>query len=116
MDVNRDSAEYRALIELTPELQLAVKTQLTSLGGHLVAVGLITPDDYTWLINSTLREDKQAANLIGLIQQKVQQDTGCYQTFVDVLQKDQSQYSGIVENLQQTVTRLRQQQRGREQY
>ena len=114
MDVNRDSAEYRALIKLTPELQLAVKTQLTPLGGRLVAVSLITPDDYNWLINSTLREDKQAANLIGLIQLKVQRDTGCYQTFVDVLRKDQSQYSGIVEKLQQTVMQLQQQHRGRE--
>ena len=45
----------RALLDLTPELQLAVKTQLTPLGGHLVAVGLITLDEYGWLINPTLR-------------------------------------------------------------
>ena len=77
MDVNslRDSAEFKTLLDLTPELQLAVKTQLTPLGGHLVAVGLITLDEYGWLINHTLREDKQAAYLIRLIQQKVQQDS-----------------------------------------
>ena len=74
MDINsrRDSAEFRALVDLTPELQLAVNIQLTPLGGHLVAVGFITLDEYGWLINPTLREDKQAAYLIRLIQQKVQ--------------------------------------------
>ena len=105
-----NSAEYRAWIGLTPVLQLAVKSQLTSLGAHLQAVGLITPDDYDWLINPLPRRDEQAAYLIQLIQQKVRQDPQCYQTFIAVLENDRSQYSDIIGRLQQTVMVLRQQQ------
>ena len=106
----RDSAEFKALIRLTPDLQLAVKTQLTPLGGELVAVDLITSDDYAWLINPHQRKDNQAAYLIQLIQQKVQQNPLWYQTFIAVLEKDQSQYGGIIRDLQHTVQRFRLQQ------
>ena len=109
-DIGRDSAEYRALISLTPALQLAIESQLTPLGGELVAVGLITPGNYSWLINPMLPEDYRAANLVRLIQQRVRQDSRWYQTFIDVLEKDLSQYSGIVGSLQRTVNLLRRQQ------
>ena len=110
MDINRDSAEYETLIVHTFDLQLAVETQLISLGGHLVSVGLITPNDYAYLRNPHHQNDIKAANLIELIQKKVQQDSRQYQTVIGVLERDQSQYSGIVGRLQQTVTQLRQQQ------
>ena len=111
-DINlRDSAEYRALTRLTPDLQLAVKAQLTSLGAQLVAVDLITPGNYSCLINPMLPwpEDYRAAYLVQLIQQKVQQDSRWYQTFIDVLEKDHSLYSGIVGSIQRTVNLLHQQ-------
>ena len=104
-----NSAEYRALICLSPALQLAVESQLTSLGAELIGVGLITPDDYNWLTNPSLQRDDQAAYLVRLIQHKVQQDPQCYQTFVAVLKKDESQYNGIAGSLQRTVTMLRRQ-------
>ena len=110
-DINRDSAEYRALVCLTPAFELAVKTQLTSLGAQFVAIGLITPDDCCWLIiNPSLQEDDQAANLIRLIKQKVRQEPQCYQKFISALEKDRSQYSSIVGTLQHTVELIRQQQ------
>lgn len=105
----RDSAEYRALIRLTPDLQLAVKAQLISLGAQLVAVDLITRGNYSYLINPMLEEEYRAAKLVELIQQKVQQDSRWYQTFIDVLEKDHSQYSGIVGSIQRTVNLLHQQ-------
>ena len=109
-DIDRDSAEYRALVCLAPALELAVKSQLTSLGAQFVAVGLITPDDCCWLIiNPSLREDDQAANLIRLIKLKVHQDPQCYQKFINVLGKDQLRYSGIVGSLQRTVELIRRQ-------
>ena len=110
MDANGDSAEYETLIHHTSDLQLAVETQLISLGAELVSVGLITPNEYACLRNPHHQNDIKAANLIEMIQKKVQQDSWWYQTFVGVLKKDQSQYSGIVGRLQQTVARLRQQQ------
>ena len=105
-----NSAEYRALICFTSSLQLAVKSQLTPLGAELVAVGLITPDEYDWLINPFLRKDDQAAYLVRLIQHKVQQDPQYYQTFIAILEKDESQYNGIVGSLQRAVMTLRRQQ------
>ena len=104
------SAEYKALIHLTPTLQLVVKTQLTWLGAELVASGLITPDSYIWLISPMHPEDYRAAYLIRLIQHEVQQNPRRYQTFIDVFKKDQSRYSSIIESLQRTVEMFRQQQ------
>ena len=64
MDTNRDSAEYEALILHTSELQLAVETQLISLGAELVSVGFITPNEYAYLRNPHHQNDIKAANLI----------------------------------------------------
>ena len=104
------SPEYRALVHLTPALQLAVRTQLTSLGAELVASRLITPDKYDWLINPMHPEDYRAASLIRLIQHEVQENPRRYQTFIDVLKKDQYRYSDIIGSLLQTAEMFQQQQ------
>ena len=102
-----DSAEYRALVCLTPALESAVKTQVTSLGGELVAVGFITSGEYEWLTRSPFQwTSDQAANLVRLIKQKVRQDSQSYQKLIGVLQK---QYGGIVESFHRIVSLLQRQ-------
>ena len=86
-----DSAEYRALVCLTPALESAVETQVTSLGRELVAVGFITSDEYEWLTRYPFqRTSDQAANLVRLIIQRVRQDSQSYQKFIGVLQTIES--------------------------
>ena len=87
-----NSLEYKTLVHLTSALQLAVKTQLTPLGGKLVSSGLMTPERYRVLRNSMHSEEDRAADLVQLIQDKVQQNPQWYQIFASVLEKDRSQY------------------------
>ena len=100
--------EYKTLVHLTSALQLAVKTQLTPLGGELVSSGLITPGRYRVLRNSIHTEEDRAADLVQLIQDKVQQNPQCYQVFVSVLEKDRSQYGDILQTLHQTMESFQQ--------
>ena len=103
-----DSAEYRALVCLTPALESAVETQVTSLGRELVAVGLITSGEYEWLTRSPFQWTSDlAANLVRLIKQKIRQDSQSYHKFIGVLEKDQSQYGGIVGSIQRMVALIR---------
>ena len=104
------SAEYRALVCLTHALESALETQVTSLGRELVAVGLITSGEYEWLTRSPFQWTSDlAANLVRLIKQKVRQDSQSYHKFIGVLEKDQSQYGGIVGSIQRMVALIRRQ-------
>ena len=103
-----NSVEYKTLVHLTSALQLAVKTQLTPLGGELVSSRLITPGRYHVLRNSMHPEEDRAADLVQLIQDKVQQNPQWYQVFVSVLEKDWSQYGDILQTLHQTMESFQQ--------
>ena len=102
------SVEYKTLVHLTSALQLAVKTQLTPLGGKLVSSGLMTPERYRVLRNSMHSEEDRAADLVQLIQDKVQQNPQWYQVFVSVLEKDWSQYGDLLQTLHQTMESFQQ--------
>lgn len=104
------SAEYRTLVFHTADLQLAMKTQLIPLGGQFVSAELITTEQYHEIRNSQHPPGNRAADLVHLVQEKVQQNPQCYLTFIDVLKKDQSQYGDILEKLQQTYQAKLQQQ------
>ena len=101
------SPEYATLLHLTADLQLAVKSHLTALGAELVSSGLITPDQYDVVRNRHNPQGDNAAYLIHLIQCRVQQDSQCYNTFIDVLEKDLTQHRVILGKLSET---FRQQQ------
>ena len=102
----KHSAEYKALVQLTSALQLALKTQITQVGGELVSAGLITAEEYKNLKNPVQPEDMRTADLVQAIQDRVLQNQQCYQTFVNVLEKDESRYGDILKRLHE---KLRQQ-------
>ena len=104
------SAEYRTLLFHTADLQLAMKAQLILLGAQLVSAQLITTEQFCEIRNPQHPSEKRAADLVQLVQDKVQQNPQCYQTFIDVVKKDQSQYGDILEKLQQTYHAKLQQQ------
>ena len=98
------------MVCLTPALESAVETQVTSLGRELVAVGFITSSEYEWLTRSPFqRMSDQAANLVRLIIQKVREDSQSYQKFIGVLEKDQLQYGSIIGSFQRIVVLIRRQ-------
>ena len=96
------SVEYKTLVHLTRDLQYAVKGDLLDLGAELVAKGLITIDDYEEIRNPRNPRKERAADLVQLVQNKVQQNAQYYHVFKTVLEKDCLQYSDILEKLHQT--------------
>ena len=102
-----NTTEYRALQSLTNELRLAVKQDITGLGGALFADRFITQDACDDLRNSAHSKEERAARLVGTIQDKVRENPCNYHTFISVLKKwDQAQYENILHRLQDTYNNL----------
>ena len=98
-----NTAEYRTLQSLTNELSLAVKQDLTGVCGALFSVGLITRGICDELGNALLPKRERAAQLIGIIQDKVQEGPHNYQMFISVLEKQGlTQYGDILHKLEDT--------------
>ena len=98
-----NTAEYRTLQFLTNELTLAVKQDLTGVCGALFAVGLIIQGTREVMGNALIPKEERAAQLIGIIQDKVREDPHNYQIFINVLEKrDMTHYGDILRNLQGT--------------
>ena len=106
---NKDesSKEYLTLVQCTPDLRLAVRSHLLSLGASLIAKHVITPNQEEELRNDHNSIGSRAANLIKLVQDKVRQDPKYYRIFIDVLGEDLSQNRGILEILQNTYELMR---------
>ena len=94
------SAEYEVLIRHTVDLQLAVKTNLISLGAQLVAAQIITPDQYQEIRNPHRSVNERAADLIEYVQSKVRQSPQHYHAFIDALRKDESEYRDVLVKLE----------------
>ena len=98
-----NTAEYRTLQSLTNELSLAVKQDLTGVCGALFADGLITQGIREQLGNALHPKEDRAAQLIGIIQDKVREGPRNYQIFISVLEKrDMTHYGDILRMLQGT--------------
>ena len=96
------SAEYDTLVHHTADLQLAVKTNLTSLGGNLVSINLLNSDQYAIIRNQHNASNDRAADLIEFLKVKVLQNPENFHNFICVLKGDQSEYHGILKKLEQT--------------
>ena len=103
----RNSAEYRTLIQLTADIQLALKDHLTAIGGELVASELITPGQYQIITNPSNPADERVVKLVGYIQTNVEENPQDYHTFIGVLEKDLAQYGNILKKLKEKYDSLR---------
>ena len=96
------SVEYSTLIDLTSELRLAVRPDLISLTGSLLAARLISLDNDIELRNTAHSEVERSARLVELVQNKVRQNPCHYHSFIGILQGNQDQYRDILPRLEQT--------------
>lgn len=95
-----ESIEYRTLVRLTSDIELAVKDKLVGIGGKLVSSELITPAQSKEIRNSHNPEDVRAADLVEYIQTKVQQNPPKhYRAFIEVLESDLAEYGDILKKL-----------------
>lgn len=99
-DVN--SPEYKAFAACTNYLCLAVKHSLITMGGSLMACGLITAEEYSTLMMNTIPEGERAAKLVSkFVLPKIQEDPANYHKFVTVLEQDRMQYKNILSKLKE---------------
>ena len=108
--MGENSAEYSTLIDLTHELGLAVRSDLISLSGVLLSARLITTNNDAELRNKLHTEAERSARLIELVQNKVQQNSRYYYTFIGILQTNSDQYSDILQKLEHTCSSHRQEE------
>ena len=100
--MGENSAEYSTLIDLTSGLRLAIRSELISLTGSLLATRLISLDNDNELRNTAHSEVERSARLVELVQNKVRQNPRHYHSFIGILQENQDQYRDILQQLEQT--------------
>ena len=96
-----ESVEYKVLVRHTADLQLAVKENLIHLGAKLVAVQIITLEQYRVIRNPHRPVDERGADLVEYVQTKVRQDPQHYHVFISALRSDESRYGSILTKLEQ---------------
>ena len=96
---NGNSPEFRTIIQCTPELTTALKNDLVSLSGELLAAGLIADDNAAALNNQFVGAAHRVAELVGFVRNRVMLDTNNYLSFIKVLQLRQDDHKNILEIL-----------------
>ena len=105
---DNESAEYKTMIVLTDKLRLAVRPELISLTGSLLASRLISPDNDIELRNTTHSKVDRSAKLVALVQNKVRQNPCHYHSFVGILRENEDQYREILQLLERAYQEQRQ--------
>lgn len=103
------TAEYSTLVDLTSELRLAVRPELISLTGSLLASRLISPDNDIELRDTAHSGEVRSARLVELVQNKVRQNPRHYHSFTGILQGNENQYRDILQQLEQAYQEQRSQ-------
>lgn len=98
--MSKSTKEYDAIVRATARLELAVRHNITQLCAELVSCGLITPDQSSRLRNVNHDVAERAADLVGIITNKVEQDPNNYYIFVNVLQENEATYSEVLHILE----------------
>jgi hypothetical protein len=98
-----ESQEYKALKRYTPEVETAVKSDLTSLGGRFFSRNLISQDSYAKLRNQSRSEEGRAAELVSLLLDKVKLSKENYRTFIDILRESGDHFNDLLSKLEPPV-------------
>ena len=96
------------MIDCTSELRLAVRPELISLTGSLLASRLISPDNDIELRDTAHSGEVRSARLVELVQNKVRQNPRHYHSFIGILHGNEDQYGDILQQLEQAYQEQRQ--------
>ena len=102
MASGNNTLEYQTVLALVEDLRLAVKRNLTTLGGALLARRLISRDNESYLRNEMITEAQRAARCVELVQDMIEQDASNYHRFIEVFESNKIQYKTILSKLQKT--------------
>ena len=81
-------------------LNLAVRSHIIPLAEELLAVSLITAENYSLLTNTKNDEVERAANLLSFVLTKIRLSARNYHVFVKVLISDRSTYKEVLKDLE----------------
>ena len=99
-------AELRTIIECTPELVNALKDDLSSLSGELLADRLITSDNDAALRIQSRNPGDRAADLAGFIRNRVEIDPGSYAVFIETLKRRETDHKPLLKILDKKYKEL----------
>ena len=91
--------EYRTIVECTSSLILAIKNHLSDLSAQLLERHLITAAQESQMRDKMHSPESRAATLVELIRDRVEQNSKCYQIFIEALEADQLANGDILELL-----------------
>lgn len=96
-----NSPEHRTIVQCTPHLTKALKIhlELVTLSGELHAAGLIAEDNATALASHFINPAERAAQLVGLVRNKISLNIENYHSFIKVLKQRQDAHKDILKIL-----------------
>ena len=102
-----NSPEYQTIIQLTPELTNAFKSDLVSLSGEFLSPGFIADDNADNLRNEHNGAQGRAANLVSWIRDKIElEPERNYRAFIDVLKQRLIVHKSILRRLDEMYKKL----------
>ena len=102
-----NSPEYQTIIQLTPELTNAFKSDLVSLSGEFLSAGFIADDNADNLRNEHNGAQGRAANLVSWIRDKIElEPERNYCAFIDVLKQRLIVHESILRRLDEMYKKL----------
>ena len=104
--MNNNSAEYRTIVQCTPDLTTALKNDLVTLSGELFAAGLIAEDNAAALTNQSVGTAIRAAQLMEFVRNRISLDTKNYLIFIQVLLKRWDDHENILNILDRKYKEL----------
>ena len=90
-------AEYQKIVELGPQLRVAIQDHLGALSELLLSKGLISEDNRAEVTNIAHSAPHRASILLELIRNGVKLHSSNYYTFVDALKSDLITYRSILQ-------------------
>jgi hypothetical protein len=97
-----NSPEHDSMLDCTPELGLAVQSNIVPLSGELLRARLISEDKDMALRNRNTELTDRAADLVSLVTNEVRADPENYHKFVAILKKDKQRYKTVLAQLEKT--------------
>ena len=98
--MSKNTQEYLTIKKATAKLLRAVQNNIIALGAELFSEDLISDDNYTSLKNETRDTVAKAAELVGYVANKVEQNPENYHTFVKILTEDRATYKDVLKILE----------------
>ena len=93
------TSEYQTIMRCTPQLVAAIQDDLTMLSVHLQSKGLITVDQGDQLRKGLHPKSNRAADLVKLVLNRVELNSGSYRTFIECLEENNQSNRHILEIL-----------------